>query len=210
MSDPFENEVERYEAWYEEHPRLFAQELDLLRTYWPTRGRRLELGSGTGRFGAALGVEVGCEPAAAMNTLGVRRLPAVVRAVGEELPFGDAVFDAALAVGVLGFVAGPARVMEELHRVLAPRGLLLLAFIDAAGPLGRRYAEAAADGDPFYSRARFHTAAELEELTLAAGFSAPFFAQTLLGPPRRPLAIPGCAQGSGRGGFSCLVSRKTA
>ncbi|MBD3371237.1 MAG: methyltransferase domain-containing protein [Candidatus Coatesbacteria bacterium] len=207
MSGPFDSLVERYEAWYEDHPDIFNQEIALLRTYWPTSGLRLELGSGTGRFGASLGVEIGCEPSAPMNARAVERLPAVVRGVGEALPFHGEAFDAVLAVGVLAFLEDIEAVLGEVRRVLVDRGHLLLGFIDSRSPLGRRYAGELTD-DPFYRAARFHSAAELEELVRRGGFETPFFAQTLLGPPERPLALPGCVQGSGRGGFSCLVARK--
>jgi SAM-dependent methyltransferase len=207
MSGPFDSLVERYESWYEDHPDIFNQEIALLRTYWPISGLRLELGSGTGRFGASLGVETGCEPSAPMNARALGRLPAVVRGVGEALPFRDGLFDAVLAVGVLAFVEDAAAVLGEIRRVLAERGRLLVGFVDARSPLGRHYAEELTD-DPFYRAARFHSAAELDELVRRGGFETPFFAQTLLGPPERPLALPGCVQGSGRGGFSCLVARK--
>ena len=43
-----------------------------------------------------------------------------------KLPFEDGVFDAVVASGVLEFVEEPAGVMEEFHRVLAPKTRLVL------------------------------------------------------------------------------------
>lgn len=200
MSDPFADRVERYEAWFEEHPAVFRQELDLLRKFWPAGGRRLELGSGTGRFGGALGVEVGLEPSAAMAAAGRGRLPWTVLGRGEALPFGDGVFDVCLAVTVLCFVADPKAVLDEVHRVLVKGGVLVVGFIDRLSPLGRRYQEKMTD-DPFYSRARLFLADELGKMLAASGFEVLVFRQTLLGPPEAPASVPGWEEGHGRGGF---------
>jgi SAM-dependent methyltransferase len=200
VSDPFAGLVNRYEAWFEEHPAAFRRELELLHRFWPARGRRLELGSGTGRFGGALGVEVGLEPSAAMARTGRARLPLTVRGRGEELPFGDGVFDACLAVTVLCFVPEPRAVLEEVRRVLVDGGILLASIVDRASALGRLYLERQA-WDPFYSMARILSAGELGEAVESAGFRAARFAQTLLGPPEDPASIPGWEEGHGRGGF---------
>jgi SAM-dependent methyltransferase len=200
VSDPFAGLVERYEAWFEEHPAAFRLELDLLRRFWPARGRRLELGSGTGRFGGGLGVEVGLEPSAAMASAGRARLPLTVRGRGEELPFGDEVFDACLAVTVLCFVPDPATVLEEVRRTLVDGGILLAGIVDRASALGHLYLERRA-WDPFYSIAHILSAEELGEAVESAGFRAARFAQTLFGPPENPTSVPGWEEGYGRGGF---------
>lgn len=44
-----------------------------------------------------------------------------------ELPFGDAEFDVAVCPQVLKYVDDPVRVLSEIHRELAPDGVVLLA-----------------------------------------------------------------------------------
>ena len=200
MNDPIAGLVERYEAWFEEHPAAFRRELELLRRFWPDRGRRLELGSGTGRFGGALGVEVGLEPSAAMARAGRARVPLTVRGRGEELPFGDGVFDACLAVTVFCFVPDPVAVLAEIRRVLTGGGVLLAGIVDRASALGRLYLKRQGR-DPFYSMAHILSAEELGEAVESAGFRVARFAQTLFGPPENPASVPGWEEGHGRGGF---------
>ncbi len=200
MSDPFAGLVERYEAWFEEHPAAFRRELELLRRFWPDRGRRLELGSGTGRFGGALGVEVGLEPSAEMALTGRVRVPLTVLGHGEELPFGDGVFDACLAVTALCFVSETPAALGEVRRVLVEGGILLAGIVDRASALGRLYLERQAR-DPFYSMAHFLSAEELGEAVESAGFRVARFAQTLFGPPENPASVSGWEEGHGRGGF---------
>ena len=50
----------------------------------------------------------------------------IVEACGEELPFADASFDAALATFTLCSVSEPRAVLAELRRVLRPHARLLL------------------------------------------------------------------------------------
>jgi ubiquinone/menaquinone biosynthesis C-methylase UbiE len=45
---------------------------------------------------------------------------------GEELPYADGTFDAALALNVIDHVESPPRCLSEAARVLRPGGLLLL------------------------------------------------------------------------------------
>ena len=91
--------------------------------------RVLEVGSGAHGlifyFEGARGV--GCDPLAAhyaeLFPAWQRRVPTVA-ARGEELPFADASFDAVLCDNVVDHAEGPARIVSELARVLAPGGLL--------------------------------------------------------------------------------------
>jgi SAM-dependent methyltransferase len=84
-------------------------------------GRVLDLGCGAAPFRRLLppgaqhvGVDAGIHPTAAM------------RAVGEALPFADAVFDAAICTEMICFSAQPWLVIGELARVLRRGGTLYL------------------------------------------------------------------------------------
>jgi ubiquinone/menaquinone biosynthesis C-methylase UbiE len=161
-----------YDAWYDT-PRgraTFAEEVDALRPLLAGLPRPwLEVGVGTGRFAAALGVEVGVDPARAALALARARGVAAVWGVGEALPFRDAVFGAVLLSFTLCFLADPPRVLREIRRVLRPNGALVLGFVPADGPWGRHYQSLAAQGHPYYARARFYTRAEVIPLLAAAG-----------------------------------------
>lgn len=59
---------------------------------------------------------------------------AVIVADAQHLPFRDGSFDAAIALGVVGFVPDRGRMLDEARRVLAPGGTLVC---DAGVPEGR-------------------------------------------------------------------------
>ena len=140
-------------------------------------GRRvLEVGSGTGRFLAALGGRArawGVDPAPEMLEVARGRAHAAGLKLGtaEELPFKDGWFERAVMWLVVHLLDRP-RAFAELHRVLAPDGRLAIATFDPS------YFSAFWLNDYFPSmeeadRARFPTAEELEAELPAAGFDAP-------------------------------------
>ena len=99
------------------------------------RGRVLEIGVGSGLnlpyFGSEVDALVGLDPSrplldrarAAAARLSV---PAeFIEGLAEELPFEDRSFDTALCTFTLCSVTDPARVLDELRRVLRPNGRLL-------------------------------------------------------------------------------------
>lgn len=140
-------------------------------------GRRvLEVGSGTGRFLAALGGRArawGVDPAPEMLEVARGRAHAAGLKLGtaEELPFKDGWFERAAMWLVVHLLDRP-RAFVELHRVLAPDGRLAIATFDPS------YFSAFWLNDYFPSmeeadRARFPTAEELEAELPAAGFDAP-------------------------------------
>uniref|UniRef100_UPI0035633717 hypothetical protein n=1 Tax=Roseovarius sp. TaxID=1486281 RepID=UPI0035633717 len=65
-SEPFEQYTGRYEAWFEHHDAAYVSELLALRPFVPMKGRGVEIGVGSARFAAPLGVEVGIDPSPAM------------------------------------------------------------------------------------------------------------------------------------------------
>lgn len=91
--------------------------------------RVLEVGSGAHGlvfyFGArhAVGVDpLACDYAALFPAW--QRRARTVAAAGERLPFADSSFDFALCDNVVDHAEGPAEIVRELARVLAPGGLL--------------------------------------------------------------------------------------
>ena len=140
-------------------------------------GRRvLEVGSGTGRFLAALGGRArawGVDPAPEMLEVARGRAHAAGLKLGtaEELPFKDGWFERAVMWLVVHLLDRP-RAFAELHRVLAPEGRLAIATFDPS------YFGAFWLNDYFPSmeeadRARFPTGEELEAELPVAGFDAP-------------------------------------
>ncbi len=147
-----------YDAWYVKHPSLYKSEL--LAAARLDCGGGVEVGVGTGRFAAPLGLRAGVDPAREMLRLAPRELD-LVEGVGEMLPMRSRAFTCALLVVTLCFVQDPAAVLREAMRV-AERAAACIVPGDSAW--GRRYREAAARGHPFYAKARFYTVREVVEM----------------------------------------------
>src|SRR5262249_53056903 len=91
----------------------------------------------------------------------------VVLGDAAALPFGDGEFTAVAMSVVFMFLPDPGAVLAECHRVLAPGGQVAV-FTTSAELRGTPAAP-----EPFASRSRFYTDAELADLAIAAGFGGP-------------------------------------
>jgi SAM-dependent methyltransferase len=177
-SEPFERYTDRYEDWFETHEDAYRSEVEALQRLVPEPGYGLEIGVGSGRFAAPLGMSVGVDPAGAMLARARERGVEVVRGVAEALPFGDGSFDTALIVTTICFVDDVARTLSEARRVLHPGGALVLGYIDRASPVGRIYQEKKSE-NPFYREATFVSTDELVDALETAGFADFEFVQTV-------------------------------
>jgi ubiquinone/menaquinone biosynthesis C-methylase UbiE len=140
------------------------------------RGRRvLDVGSGTGRFAAALADLArvwAVEPSSEMLDVARARTDKVRFKQGsaERLPFKDGWFERAVLWLVVHLLDRP-RALAELHRVLAPGGRLLIATFDPSYFddfwLNRLFPSMEA-----IDRARFQTGEELTAELHAAGFES--------------------------------------
>jgi len=199
----FNNDAADYDAWFERHAGIFRSELATIRRVLPDFKKGLEIGVGTGRFAAALGLSHGVEPlanfAATARSRGVEVLPGVA----EQLPYPDAAFDLALMVTVDCFLDDLPAAFAEAFRVLAPGGAFVVAFLDKNGAIVRKYRESDA---PSYRHARFHTPAEITAAMQAAGFRDFHCAQTLFDAESEAFQEP--APGTGRGSFVVVAGRK--
>lgn len=204
-TESFELHHRRYEAWFEEHPAAYASELLALRPFVPWRGRGLEIGVGTGRFAAPLGVGEGVDPSPEMLAHAASRGIDTVVGRAEELPFADGSFDYALVVTTICFVDSPTRMLAEARRVLRPGGGLVVGFIDRASGLGQDYLAHQAHS-VFYRAATFYAADEVERLVREAGFAIGAWAQTLARPLAEAREIEPLRAGHGQCAFVVVAA----
>jgi SAM-dependent methyltransferase len=177
-TEPFEEHTERYEGWFEEHDDAYRSELAALDRLVPATGRGIEIGVGSARFAAPLGIDVGIDPAGAMLDRARERGVTVVRGVAEQLPFRDGAFDTALIVTTICFVDDIPRTLAEADRILSESGRLVIGYIDKDSPVGRIYQEKKEE-NPFYREATFVSTEELLGALEAAGFTDFEFVQTI-------------------------------
>lgn len=204
---PYETHANDYDDWFSRNGFAYRSELEAVRRLLPPGGRGIEIGVGTGRFAGELGVGLGVEPSRSMRILARRRGIAVVGAKAEALPFGDGRFDFALMVTVLCFFDDAPGALREAHRVIAPGGALIVAFIDRATPLGRKYDEGKGE-TVYYRQAIFYSAGEVTAMLRRAGFGKLAFLQTIFGDPGGLTAMDAVREGHGEGCFAVVRADK--
>lgn len=200
---PFEAHSERYDKWFVRRKAAYHSELLAVRALLPWRGLGLEVGVGTGRFAAPLGVQVGLDPAAAMLSRARRRHIRVVRGICEALPFADGAFDYTLMVVVLSFLDDARTGLAEIRRVLRPGGVLVIGFLDQGSPTGKAYIARHAHA-VFFRDATFYAGVEVERLLKEGGFRDLCWVQTLCQPPEETLEIEALRPGHGDGAFAVV------
>jgi diguanylate cyclase (GGDEF)-like protein/PAS domain S-box-containing protein len=198
--EPFIRHHRRYDDWFEHHRAAYLSELLAVRALLPWRGRGLEIGVGTGRFAAPLGVGYGIDPAAEMLGYARARGVIVARSSAEALPFGDATFDHALIVTTLCFLNEPSVALREARRVIKPDGCLVVGFIDRESLLGQEYFVHRTKS-VFYREATFYSGEEVEHLLRQSGFASQVRVETVSRPLSDMREIEPFHEGRGTGAF---------
>ena len=204
-SAPFDEQANDYDAWFEKHRASYLAELSAVRSFIPATGSGIEIGVGSGRFAAPLGIPIGVEPAPRMAELARQRGINVLEGVAEDLPLVENSFDFAVMVTVICFLDDVAQAFREVYRILKPKGVLIVGFIDRESELGQRYSHKK-DQSRFYRDATFYAVSELEDLLRHAGFSDFAYCQTLLPDETADLSV---RDGYGSGGFVVIQAHKT-
>ena len=194
---PFDEHATEYDSWFDENRAIYHAELAAVRDMLPIGGQGVEIGVGTGRFAAPLGIAIGVEPSHGMAELARKRGVEVLEGVAEALPLASGAFDFALMVTVVCFLDDISLAFREAHRIIKPQGSLIVGFIDRESELGQRYHRKKKQSS-FYREATFYSVAELEAHLTRAGFAGFTCRQTLFpgqGVDRK------LEEGHGRGGF---------
>jgi len=163
----FDNLVNEYEEWFERHPEIYEEEIKTIKALLPS-GRGMEVGVGTGRFAAPLGIKFGIEPSKKMAEVARKRDIEVVEMSAEEMDFKDK-FDFILMVTTICFVKNPLKTIDNCYKALKKGGYLLIAFVDLDSPLGKFY-EKNKEKSKFYQYATFFTKDDIINLMKKIGF----------------------------------------
>lgn len=194
---PFEKYGDRYDEWFERNRDVYNSELEAIRKLIPSpHAKGLEVGVGSGKFAAPLGIKIGVEPSDSMAAKAEKHGIQVFRDVAEDLPFSDSEFDFVLMVTTICFVDDILTSLREAFRVLKTGGCIIVGFVDKASDLGKQYLDKR-NTSVFYKEATFFSGQEVCHYLTDAGFGDLTFRQTL---------IPGETQetiqdGFGKGAF---------
>lgn len=180
QTTPFETYPEIYDAWFDEHPEIFASEIAAIQEHMnllPENIQGIEIGMGSGRYALELGIMEGIEPAQSMRKLASERGLYVMDAVAESLPYRDLHFDFVLFTTIC-HLDHVGLAFHEAYRVLKPRGRVIVAFLDANRPIAALYNKKRKSSH-FLKQARFYSVHYVEEALKNTGFKDLYFNQTL-------------------------------
>ncbi len=205
----FNQHTQEYEEWYERYSEVYESELLAIREQMgklPENIHGIEVGLGTGRFAAPLGIKEGIEPAENMAAVARRRGIEIMEGTAEHLPYKALHFDFVLFVTICHF-DNLSRAFKEAHRVLKRDGSILVAFIREDGPIGQSYQEKR-HKSTFYEHAKFYSAEKVTELLKEAGFKDFDYVQTLFGGLDEVDEVQSPEPGFDRGSFVVVKATK--
>ena len=198
--EPFEKHTSKYEEWFERNKFVYESELWAIRKQLPESGEGMEIGVGSGRFAAPLGIKLGVEPSRRMREIAQKKGIKVIDGVAERLPFDDSIFDFVLMVTTLCFVDDIEASFKEAYRVLGPGGSLIIGFIDKNSPIGKIYQQHKEES-VFYAIATFYSVTEVVSYFEKAGFKDFVFVQTIFHNLTEIKDIEPIKEGYGEGSF---------
>ena len=204
---PFEEHQLLYEEWFEKNGFVYESELLAVKNQLPGGGRGVEIGVGSGRFAAPLGIKIGVEPAVAMRELARDRGIEVIGGVAEALPLKECEFDFALMVTAICFLDDTEAALQEAYRVIRPNGSLVIGFVDKDSLLGKLYLKRRHES-LFYGIATFYSVDEVMNYLRETGFRDFGFSQTIFKPLKEIHAIEPVKEGYGEGSFVVVRARR--
>ncbi|MGC9076010.1 MAG: class I SAM-dependent methyltransferase [Conexivisphaera sp.] len=192
----------RYDSWYERNALIYENELSAVEALG-LNGIGAEIGVGTGRFAAPLGIPLGMDASERMLRSALSRGVDAVRGMAEDLPLRSSSMDYVLFVVTLCFLEDPLAALREARRVLRKDGTVAACIVPRDSSWGAYYTSR---GGRFYSSAKFYTTDELSSMLRSAGLSPVRVTSTLSRGPLDPPAkeLPGADP---RAGFVCISSR---
>ena len=204
---PFDVYHERYEEWFDINQAAYISELLALRPFIPLGGNGIEVGVGSGRFAAPLGISIGIDPSSSMLSYAIARGIKGVMGTAEDLPFVDGSFDTAMVVTTICFVDSPDRMLAEIFRVLKPGGRVVIGFIDRESMIGQNYLTHQAESD-FYRDAIFYSTDDVKKMLINLGFSITGLGQTLAHRLSETTELEPVLPGSGKCAFVVIAAMK--
>ena len=205
--EPFEKYTKEYEEWFERNKWAYLSELQAIKSQLPENGYGLEIGVGSGRFAAPLGIKLGVEPSKKMGEIAKQRGIEVIEGVAEYLPLDDAQFDFAVMITTICFLNDIVTAFREAYRVLKPDGCLIIGFIDKDSPLGKLYQRHKEDS-LFYRVATFYLVNKVILLLKKAGFKNFNFIQTIFHNLAEIRNVEPLKEGYGKGSFVVIKATK--
>jgi len=204
---PFEDYPFQYEDWFEKNRFAYLSEIEAIKRKLPNSGNGIEIGVGSGRFAAPLGIKVGVEPAKRMREIAKSRGIIAIGGVAEFLPFSDCQFEFALMVTTVCFLDDIEAAFKEAYRVIRHGGQFIIGLVDKDSPVGRFY-QKRKDKSAFYKIATFYSVDEVIYYLRKTGFEDFDFSQTIFHDLPAIKEIEPIKEGYGEGSFVVIRAKK--
>ncbi len=205
--EPFEKHASDYEAWFENYRFVYESELKAIKEQLPKEGDGVEVGVGSGRFAAPLGIRLGVDPSSKMRELARNRGITAIDGVAEKLPFDDCRFHFFLMVTTICFLDDIEAAFKEAHRILQPAGYLIIGLIDKNSPVGTLYQQQKSES-VFYKVATFFSVDEVTSYLKKTGFIDLKFTQTIFHRLSEIKKLEPIQKGYGDGSFVVIKALK--
>lgn len=205
--NPFENFTAQYEDWFEKNRFAYKSELNAVMKLMPPLFNGVEIGVGSGRFAAPLGIKTGVEPSLKMAQIAEKRGIKIIQGTAENLPLEDSTFNLALMVTTICFVDDPTAACREAYRILKSGGIFINGFVDKDSALGKIYLEKQ-DKSLFYKPAVFVSVDEVSRWLREAGFKNLRYVQTIFHPLEEITRPEPVIEGYGKGSFVVVSGEK--
>jgi len=202
--EPFEMFTNDYDDWFIKNKKIYELEIEAVKQLIPANSYGLEIGVGSGKFAAPLGIKIGVEPSKAMAKKARKCGIKVFEGVAENLPFENETFDFVLFVTTICFVDDLKKSFEEAHRILKKEGSIIVGFVDKNSEIGKKNI-AGKSKSKFYKIATFYSTDEVLKHLTNAGFCDFVCKQTIFPKPKNQLI----SDGFGKGSFVVVKGLKT-
>jgi len=193
---PFDKYSDAYDEWFEKNSDVYDAELEAIHQLIPSPGAEgMEVGVGSGKFAAPLGITIGLEPSKKMAIKARKQGIHVYPGVAEDLPFSDGRFDFVLMVTTICFVDDVNMSFREAFRVLKHGGCIIVGFVDKESEIGKQYADRK-EMSKFYKEATFFSTQEVLRYLEEADFRTAQIKQTLIPGELQETILDGFGKGA--------------
>lgn len=205
--EPFERYPFKYDQWFIRNKYAYISELLAIKKQLPKSKNGVEIGVGSGRFAAPLGIRLGVEPSSKMRMLSKKRMIDLIDSIAENLPFRSSIFDFALMVTTICFIDDIERTFKEIFKILKPEGIFIIGFIDRNSAIGKLY-EQHKESNVFYNIADFYSVEKVISFLSKTKFKNFNFSQTIFHPLLAINKIEQVKKGYGKGSFVVIKAKK--